>query len=137
MSSATVSPESRVFDREKRRQAILIVVGCTLIGAAAQVLIKLGANHLEQAGLLGTIVGIFTIPTLFAGYCLYGIFAALMVYSLRHGELSILYPVIALTYVWVTILSVLIFHETMNPMRLIGVAVIVTGVAVLGRGSTR
>jgi hypothetical protein len=28
----------------------------------------------------------------------------LMVFALRDGELSILYPIIALTYVWVTIL---------------------------------
>jgi drug/metabolite transporter (DMT)-like permease len=45
--------------------------------------------------------------------------------------------VIALSYVWVTLLSVLIFHETMNPQKLIGVAIIVVGVAVLGRGGSR
>ena len=62
------------------------------------------------------------------------IFAVLMVYALRHGELSILYPLIALGYVWVAILSVLVFHETMNAMKLAGIAIIVAGVAVLGWG---
>jgi uncharacterized membrane protein len=57
-----------------------------------------------------------------------------MVFALRDGELSILYPIIALTYVWVTILSVLFFHESMNAFKLLGVAVVVTGVTVLGRG---
>lgn len=109
-------------------------MGCTLIGAAAQVLLKLGANHLTHAGLLATFWSIFTVPTVFVGYCLYGIFAILMVYALRHGELSILYPVIALTFVWVSILSAVIFHEAMNSMKVAGIAVIVAGVAVLGWG---
>lgn len=58
-----------------------------------------------------------------------------MVYALRHGELSILYPIIALTFVWVSILSAMIFHEVMGPMKIAGIAVIVCGVAVLGWGS--
>ncbi len=135
MSSVTFSPEAPLVNVDKRRRAVLIVVLCTWIGAAAQVLIKLGTKQLEHAGFLATAIGIITIPKLFAGYCLYGIFTALMVYALRHGELSILWPIIALTYVWVSILSVMIFHETMNPMKIIGVAIIVAGVAVLGLGN--
>jgi drug/metabolite transporter (DMT)-like permease len=129
--------ETSVIDADKRRRAVLIVIACTLIGATAQVLIKLGAAHLEHTGLVATAIGIFTIPTLFAGYFLYGIFTVLLVYALRDAELSILYPVIALSYVWVTLASVLIFHETMNLPKALGVAIIVLGVAVLGRGGTR
>ena len=137
LSSVTVLPEVSVIASHKRRRAVFIVVACTLIGALAQVLIKLGAARLEHTGLIATAIGIFTIPTLFAGYCLYGIFTVLLVYALRHAELSILYPVIALSYVWVTLASVLIFHETMNLPKAIGLAIIVLGVAVLGRGGTR
>ena len=122
---------------EHRKRALFIVVGCTLIGAAAQALIKSGANHLTHSGFFGAILGILTNPLLFSGYCLYGIFAALLVYALRHGELSILYPVIALTYVWVSILSVVMFHESMNTMKALGIVVIVIGVAVLGRGGAK
>jgi multidrug transporter EmrE-like cation transporter len=71
---------------------------------------------------------------LFAGYCLYGVFTVLFVYALRHGELSVLYPLIALGYVWVTSTAVVAFHEAMNPLKLAGLAVIVAGVAVLGWG---
>jgi drug/metabolite transporter (DMT)-like permease len=121
-------------DPGKRRQAVVIILCCTLLVAVAQLLIKTGANRLSHPDLMGTLVGIFTIPPLFAGYCLYGIFAVLMVYALRHGELSVLYPLISLGYVWVAILSVLVFHETMNLMKLAGIAIIVSGVAVLGWG---
>lgn len=122
------------MDPGKRRQAVVIILCCTLLVAVAQLLIKTGANRLSHPDLMGTLVGIFTIPPLFAGYCLYGIFAVLMVYALRHGELSVLYPLISLGYVWVAILSVLVFHETMNLMKLAGIAIIVSGVAVLGWG---
>ncbi len=123
-----------VPDPAKRRLAIFIVLACTLLVAMAQYLIKLGANRLSHAGLVATAIGIFTIPTLFAGYCLYGVFTVLFVYALRHGELSILYPLIALSYVWVTITGVVAFHEVMNPLRVTGLVVIVVGVAVLGWG---
>jgi len=132
----SVPKDGSVSDPAKRRQAALIVLGCTLMVGAAQVLITLGANKLAAgAGLMGTLVGILTIPELFAGYALYGVFAVLLIYALRHGELSVLYPLIALGYVWVSILSVLVFHESMNAMKIAGVAVIIAGVAVLGWGS--
>ncbi len=137
MSSVSVLPETPVIDAHKRRRAVFIVVACTLIGALAQVLIKFGSAHLQNAGLITTALGIFTIPTLFAGYCLYGIFTVLLVFALRDAELSILSPVIALSYVWVTLASVLVFHETMNLPKVCGVAIIVLGVAVLGRGGMR
>jgi drug/metabolite transporter (DMT)-like permease len=135
LDSVTVSPDIELLHAQQRRRSVLIVVACTVMGAIAQVFIKLGATHLAHASLVATFWSIFTVPTLFLGYCLYGIFAVLMVYALRHGELSILYPVIALTFVWVSILSAMIFHEAMNPMKICGIAVIVAGVAVLGWGS--
>ncbi len=134
MTPAASTSEAHVPDPAKRRMAIFIVLACTLLVATAQYLIKLGANHLSHAGLVATMFGIFTIPQLFAGYCLYGVFTVLFVFALRHGELSILYPLIALGYVWVTITAVVAFHEVMNPLKLAGLAVIVAGVAVLGWG---
>ncbi len=110
-------------------QSIALVASCTLFGAVAQILIKTGANSLAGASVLAMIRN----APLMAGYSLYGISAALLVLALRDGELSILYPVISLTYVWVTFLSVLIFHESINVFKIAGVLIIVVGVAVLGR----
>ncbi len=110
---------------------------CTLIGAAAQVLIKSGANTLTHPTLWSTILAMLTNLHLITGYSLYGVSTVLLVMALRDGELSILYPVIALTYVWVSILSVAVFHETMNVLKVAGIAAIVAGVAVLGKGGKR
>jgi drug/metabolite transporter (DMT)-like permease len=134
LTPATSTPEVHVPDPAKRNLAIIIVLVCTLLVAIGQYLIKLGANRLSHAGLVATMIGIFTIPQLFAGYCLYAVFTVMFVYALRHGELSVLYPLIALGYVWVTITAVLAFHETMNPLKIVGLLVIICGVGVLGFG---
>ena len=98
---------------------------------------KFGANRLVEPGLAGFVLGTIRNVPLLAGYSLYGVSALLLVLALRDGELSLLYPVIALTYVWVTGLSFLIFHDTVNPYRLVGIVIIVVGVAVLGRKGRR
>jgi multidrug transporter EmrE-like cation transporter len=94
---------------------------------------KTGANRISQPGLLGMVTNL----PLMGGYCLYGLSTLLLVLALKDGELSLLYPVIALTYVWVTVLSFLIFHDDINPWKVLGIVLIVSGVAVLGKGGRR
>jgi multidrug transporter EmrE-like cation transporter len=110
---------------------------CTIFGAAAQVFIKSGANTLRYPTFQQTLLAAITNIPLVVGYSLYGISTMLLILALRRGQLSILYPVIALTYVWVTALSVMVFDETLNVFKLLGVALIVCGVAVLGRGGRK
>ena len=74
---------------------------------------------------------------LIAGYALYGVNTLMLVLALRDGELSMLYPIIALTYVWVTLLSYLLLGEKSNFYKNVGIATIVVGVAVLGRGGRK
>jgi multidrug transporter EmrE-like cation transporter len=115
------------------RQPVALVFCCTILGAAAQVLMKTGADQIVHPGFIGMLTNL----PLLAGYCLYGLSTLLLVIALKDGELSLLYPVIALTYVWVTILSFLIFHDTINPWKLTGITLIVVGVGVLGKGGRR
>lgn len=74
---------------------------------------------------------------LFGGYALYGLSTVLLTLALKYGELSLIYPVIALTYVWVTALSVFVYGESINPWKLAGLTTVVIGVAILGRASRR
>lgn len=121
---------------KRRRRSLILVFLCTLVGAAAQIFIKQGASAVTRPGFIGAVVSMLTDPPLFFGYCLYGFNTILMVLALRDGELSIIYPVIALTYVWVTLLSVWVFHEPMNIFKAVGIAIIVGGVAMIGRSRT-
>lgn len=113
-------------------RSVLLVFCCTLIGAAAQVFFKLGASTIARPSAAEVLLN----PPLIFGYCLYGVSTMLLVLALRRGQLSLLYPVISLTYVWVTILSVLIFRESLNVYKVIGLMIVVAGVAVLGRDTT-
>jgi len=117
---------------------------CTLIGAAAQILVRLGAKALGAHITLSDVAhnprlffqfsfGILKNLKLFSGYCLYGVNTFLMALALKGRELSRLYPIIALTFVWVTLLSlILLADEHLNFFRSIGIAFIVGGVSILG-----
>jgi drug/metabolite transporter (DMT)-like permease len=117
---------------EQKRRSLLMILVFTLLSAAAQVLLKFGTVELK---LHPSLAGLLTNFPLIGGMALYGIGAALMVLALRHGELGVLYPLISLSYVWVAILSVLVFGEVMNFYKIAGICVIMAGVGVLGLGS--
>jgi multidrug transporter EmrE-like cation transporter len=129
--SPTVASTPQTTERASYRQGAALVFCCTLLGAAAQILLKTGANQIAHPSVLTLLTDI----PLIAGLSLYGVSTVLLVLALRDGELSLLYPVIALTYVWVTALSFVVFHDRANPVKLLGIAIIVVGVGVLGRGS--
>jgi len=118
----------------QKRRSLALIMTFTLLAAAGQVLLKLGTNRLHQN--LSTAVVVTDLP-LIGGLALYGIGAAMMVLALRHGELSVLYPLISLSYVWVAILSVVVFGEAMNPFKVAGIFVIMTGVAIMGMGARK
>src|SRR5437870_13700435 len=105
LSSATFPSPTVALETAKRRSFVLVFC-CTVVGAAAQMFIKTGAGTLAQPGFVGAVLGMFTNPLLFTGYALYGFNTVLLAVALRESELSLLYPVIALTYVCVCLLSV-------------------------------
>lgn len=104
----------------------------TILSAPAQYLMKTGANRF---GAHLALMDLLTNVPLLAGLVLYGLGAVMMVLALRHGELSVLYPMISLSYVWVAIIAVVVLHEDMNAARIAGIIVIMAGVGILGRGS--
>ena len=94
--------------------------------------ITLGAVAHDPRLFISYCIGIITNFRLFCGYLLYAVMTFLMALALKGRELSRLFPIIALTYVWVTLLSLLLLGEHMNFFRAIGIAFIVCGVSVLG-----
>ena len=114
-------------DAGARRTSILLVFSCTILGAAAQLLIKTGMSHFSPH-----LMALVTNLPLIAGYTLYGINTLMMVLALKNGEMSLLYPIIALTYVWTTLLSYTLLGEPSNMYKNAGIITIVMGVAVMG-----
>ena len=69
------------------------------------------------------------------GIILYGVGTLLFIPALRAGELSVLYPFVALVYIWTSILSMLFLNERMNLWKIVGVLSILIGVTLIGVGS--
>ena len=131
ISSASKLPHAQ-HKQFTRRQSVILVFLCTVVGAAAQVFMKIGGTriHAIDAHLL-------TNFPLLTGYALYGLNTLMLMIALRDGELSKLYPIIALTFVWVNILSILFFHEVINPWKVCGILSIMAGVSILGGVGSR
>ena len=117
--------------RKTSLSSIGLVLLCTVIGAAAQLLLRWGAADAVDGGLIGVLTNL---PVL-GGYCCLAINTGLLVLALRNGQLSVLYPIIALTFVWVTILSPIFFGEIIDIYKVVGVGLIVLGVSFIGLGS--
>jgi len=112
--------------------AIGLVFMCTLITSTAQILYKLGANRLSL-----DIFSLLTNVPLFLGIFLYLVAAVILLLALKHGELSVLYPIVATSYIWVSLLSSYFFKEVINTYKWIGIFFIIIGVTLIGIGSRK
>ena len=110
--------------------AIGLVVSATLIGAFGPILLKkASAKKLSKLSALATNYH------LFGGVALYAIGTLLFIPSLKGGDLSVLYPFVSLSYIWVSLLSIKFLGEKMNKYKWIGIALIIIGVSFIGIGS--
>ncbi len=124
--------------RFTHNQSLLLVFCCTLFGGVAQYLFKISTHAVfTLAGGGIAWMAILTNYPLWIGLACYGIFTLLITLALRDGELSLLYPVISLTYIWVIFISVLFLHEPLTVWKLAGVTLICLGVAFLGMGGKK
>lgn len=113
---------------------ILVLIALTL-GAVGQLLLKQGISGINISGtifqqLMTLFRAVFT-PFVFFGIMMYAISALFWLKVLSTQELSYVYPMIAVSYVTVTILSIIFLHEHVSPMRWIALFIICLGVAML------
>lgn len=118
--------------------AIGLVILGTMINASAPILFKLGSKNftMHPIKLLKHPMRLLKNWRVILGCFLYTVSAFLFIPALRGGELSVLYPVISLNYVWVAFLSILILKERMNFLKWLGIIVIILSVTLIGIGST-
>ena len=110
--------------------AIGLVMTATLVGAFGPILLKKAS-----AKRLSKLNSLMTNYHLFGGVALYAIGTLLFIPALKGGDLSVLYPFVALAYIWVSLLSVKFLGEKMNKFKWLGIALIITGVSLIGIGS--
>ncbi|MBI4149679.1 EamA family transporter [Candidatus Woesearchaeota archaeon] len=110
--------------------AIALVIGMTVLTALGQLLYKMGANRIS-----GDILSLILNWQLILGLAIYALAALLLLIAFRGGELSVLYPLVATSYVWVGLLSMYFLGEAMNGFKWAGIVFIILGVSSIGRGS--
>lgn len=106
--------------------AILLVFISTIFAAVGSLYLKIGSknfnmNIVKQLKNFSLILGIF----------LYVISAVIFIFSLGMANVSVLYPITSLGYIWICILSVKFLKERMNPWKWAGILLIITGVVLI------
>lgn len=113
--------------------AIALMISCTIFTSTGQILYKMGADTITFE--LSTII--FNVPLIF-GLISYGIGLILLILAFRGGELSVLYPIIATGYIWVSLASSYLFEtDSMTLEKWIGVIVIIIGISMIGWGAKK
>lgn len=106
--------------------AIILVLIAGVISAVGALFLKKGANKF-----VFNIKELVKNTTLIFGVLMFIITLVLYMLGLRRGELSILYPITSLTYVWVCLLSIKYLNEKMNKLKWLGIILIVAGVSLM------
>jgi multidrug transporter EmrE-like cation transporter len=110
-------------------RSMLLVFAASVVGSFGAVFLKMGADRLD-----GSLLG-FLNTRLIAGVALFlgsSVFYAL---GIRGGQLSVLYPMVSLGYIWTILWSRLFFKEAFTRTKFAGLALILTGVVLVGLGS--
>lgn len=112
--------------------SMLWVVFASVIGSLAAVLLKGGAIRIER-----NLISLVTNWRLAGGILMYVVSSLFFVRGIKQGELSILYPMVAVGYVFSLPLSKVFFHEPLTREKIIAVGLILCGVAMLAQSVKR
>lgn len=106
--------------------AIALTVISVAIGSIGPIWLKKGSD-----GLSLNLKALLKNKHLFGGILCYGIGTILYIIALRGGELSVLYPIISISYPIVAFLSVVMLKEHMNKYKWIGTIFVILGIIIV------
>jgi drug/metabolite transporter (DMT)-like permease len=109
--------------------SMLLVLVASIVGSIGAAVLKHGANRLERGWHM------FLSWRIGAGIALFLLSSVFYLVGLKHGSLTVLYPMVSLGYVWTLVWSRLFFHEPFNRSKLLGLALILVGVFCIGLGN--
>lgn len=114
-----------------KKKAIFLILLSSLSAGIGQLLWKRASQDIAS---INSIINLFLI----AGILAYLLGICFMILAFRDGELSVLHPFLATSYLWVVIASTLIFStETLSAKRMLGVIIIFVGVSLIGLGGKK
>jgi multidrug transporter EmrE-like cation transporter len=121
-----------------RALSFSLVMCGVLLNAIAQLLLKAGTNtvgHFEFSMANALPVGwkLATEPHIVGGLACYVVSVVVWIMALSRVEVSIAYPMLSVGYVVNAIAAWYLFGESVTPMRLAGIGVIILGVFIVAR----
>jgi len=105
---------------------IALVIFGTFIGAFGALFLKLGSRNFNLN--YKTLIKNYQ---LFLGVLLYGLATLPFIIAIKSSQLSILYPVVSATYIWVALLSIKFLKEKMSRFKWLGIFTIVIGIVII------
>jgi drug/metabolite transporter (DMT)-like permease len=132
-------PDQSVHEKGSRTMLIGLILISVVLAGFAQITLKTGVNHVTgtSSGELhlsaGSLRSLLSSPIVWGGLVLFGLSAVVWLFALSRASLSFAYPFAALSYVLILVFSVLVLHETVQPLRWLGVAFIVTGIVLVAQ----
>lgn len=115
----------------------LVVVNVAL-GVVGQFLLKKGMTIVGDTLTVSPTLFFFkafTSPFVFGGLLFYAVSLLIWLVVLSKVDLSLAYPLISLSYVFVILSSWLFLHEPLNMFRIFAVVFIMIGVTLLGQSA--
>jgi len=110
--------------------SIILVLFSSFVGSFGAVGLKLGAEHMG-----GGILKLLTNYWLAVGIVLYLVSSVFYMMGLSQGQLTVLYPMVSLGYIWALLWARLLFKEKFTMAKVGGLALIVFGVALINLGN--
>ena len=106
------------------------IAGQLTLKAAMDQIGRIGQT--EIAAPLETIGRAAREPRLWAGLTLFGISSLFWLVVLSRVPLSVAYPFVGISYIFVVAFARYVHHEHVPPVRWLGVAVVALGIAIIG-----
>ena len=110
--------------------SMLLVLAASVIGSFGAVFLKFGAHRITRNPL-----SFLNLP-LALGVALYLGSSVFYFMGLRGAQLSILYPLVSLGYIWTLLWARLFFHESITRQKIMGLGLILFGVVLVGMGAS-
>ena len=110
-------------------KAILFFAVAAFLGAFGQYLFKTGVKEVSQNMFL-----LLTSPRIWIAVILYFLVMGLFIMAFKAGgDLTVLYPVYATTFIWAALIGRYLLHETVSLEKVCGMMLIVLGVIFIAK----
>ncbi|AKO96095.1 MAG: hypothetical protein RID15_10830 [Marinovum algicola] len=114
-----------------------LIFASVALSALGQTCFKTGVGRVsfaETAGLVQKSLSLLLSPWVLGGLAFYGVGTVLWLFALRRIDLSLAYPFVAMSFVMVAASGVLVLGETLSLTRVLGMALIISGLLVMAVG---